>query len=178
MILGHDEMLNLWMLHRYGEPLATEGALTRQWGLDVEALAAGEMRAWYDRLLTTAPVGMLETDDIARRLEPVLTADGAARLTLPDDVVRLLSIRLDGWERPAVPVAGFDSPEARRQCNCLTRGGRHCPVAVAEGSTVMLYTPVDRCVRVAEALAITRPPEGTYRLRHGALTTIAAYEYK
>lgn len=175
MVLTHTEMLGRWMLHCGYEPLRADATVVRADGIDLERLMAQRMRRWYLDLLDTAPVELLETDDIAAQLQAARGADGCARLTLPDECRRLISIRMSGWARNATVVAA-DSPVARRQCNPMTRGGAAAPVAVVEGREVWLYSPAGSNLNIESAVVVMRPPADTYRLDERALSLIPEVE--
>lgn len=171
MTLTHSEMLSRWMLHCGFEPLRADAAVVRTDGIDLERLMAQQMRQWYLDLLDTAPVEMLETDDIAAQLDVTTDGDGVGRVALPADCRRLISIRVKGWSRDAT-IVDAGSALARRQCNRLTRGGSACPVAVVEGRRVALYSLAGDTAVVESAMAVMRPADDVYRLDERALSLI------
>ena len=59
MKLTHEQMLELWMMRRYGETPRCDAAVTRTDGIDLATLAAAEMRAWYLALLDEGPRELL-----------------------------------------------------------------------------------------------------------------------
>jgi len=168
-------MLGRWMLHCGFEPLRADAAVVRADGIDLEKLMAQRMRQWYLDLLDTAPVELLETDDIAGNLTVTVLADGSGLIMLPEECRRLLSIRLEGWTRNAAIVSA-GSAAARRQCNLMTRAGASCPVAVADGREIRLFSPVAGRATVASAIAVMRPEPDIYRLDERALALIPTVE--
>ena len=120
--LSADEMLQLCRKLLHLDPLpSADVTITPTFSLDVDDLLAQRLRAWYLSLLTTLPLEQLPLVDIAQRLTLAIPQSplSPATVTIPPDVLRIHSIRLASWQRPAavVPdthpvVATLDSPYA------------------------------------------------------------------
>lgn len=69
--------------------------------------------------------------------------DGTGRLLLPDDYVRLRSLKLTGWRRVCTQASTTDSPLYLAQQNENTRAGKDKPVCIeqmdANGNRVLEY---------------------------------------
>jgi len=179
MTYTEDELLRLWMLRRGLEPLRADAAVTRTDGIDLERLERVAMKTWYLDMLDTAPLEMLETDDITASVVVKPLTDGSVVMTLPDNCVRVVEVKLAGWERPATLISDTGHPLALRQHNPMTRAGICHPVAVAEGrGCLRLYSLRNGIVPQAErVLAVTEPPQGYYRLNPRAVGMIPAADY-
>lgn len=55
--------------------------------------------------------------------------DGSGLVRLPDDFLRLVSFKMDGWRRPVRAMADLSSDLAARQGNRVLRGNPERPVA-------------------------------------------------
>ncbi len=56
--------------------------------------------------------------------------DGSVTVSLPEDFINLIELRLDGWKRPCTKLEPATSPVALAQSNIYTRGGSCKPVCV------------------------------------------------
>lgn len=162
--LTRRQMLDRWMLMKGFLPARTDASVTRADGIDLEALMESEMRAWYLRMLDTAPPHLTGITDIASRVTLTLDTQGpAARVELPADCRRVVRFRLDGWHNDAI-LAAPDSPEAQREDNRLTRGGMWHPVAVMwPGGILTTRALPPGPKRIAVLTAITDPGPDLYR---------------
>lgn len=174
LCLTSDEMLQQWRLRRALLPLRNDCEVQRTDGIDIDTYLRAEMRAWYLGLLDTALTRYLSLDDIAADVP--LTVDSARCVTvkLPDACRRVISVRLQGWERPATIVTDPLSDLARMQHNPFSRGGTASPVAVLDGSTLQLYSAPASAEppRLRQLLCVITPDEGLYTLDESALSLI------
>lgn len=137
--LTEAEMLEQWKLLRHLLPLRADApGVTRSYGIDIDAICRTEMRRWYLRQLDTAPAHLVPVADVASRVTLTADGDNAARLTLPDDIRRVLAVRCDSWHADAV-LAAPGSDDERRQRSPYTRSGAYSPVAVTVGRLMTLY---------------------------------------
>ena len=60
----------------------------------------------------------------------VHTDDTTGSLTLPDDFLRLVSLRMSDWQQPVTELAIAGDEVAKRQANKFLRGGKAKPVGV------------------------------------------------
>ena len=131
MILTETEMTRLWLLRKGYEPLRSDCRIERSDGADLLALARGECRLWYERLLLTAPAGMLVLHDISKSndLRISMTITGSVMVQLPEECVRPITVKLSSWLSPA-EIVPAGHPRALRQYTRYAAGGIVCPVAV------------------------------------------------
>ncbi len=154
-----DEMLAIWMRQHFLEPLRADCVMSRIDGVDLEAIAVDEMRRWYVRMLGEAPAGMLAPSDIALTVSMRRAPQGTGIIVLPDNVVRVLAVKLSTWEREATIVAG-GSALGRRQGNRYSRGGVADPVAVlSPGGRLELFSlGSEVSVPMVETLLVVEDP--------------------
>lgn len=142
-------------------------------GASLRRLLIDEMHAWYLRMLDSAPVHLLPVLDYSGQCVAARSPQGAVRLTLPATVRRVVSLRIDGWERDAQLITDPSSPLALRQANPYACGSTAHPVAVAQedGRTWMLYpSPAGSApVEVSRLMAVPEPEPDLYRLDRALL---------
>lgn len=169
-----SKLISEWKMRRGLCPLRVDATVTRHDAFEIDEYAARVIGEWYEELLDTADVSLLDVDDITGRVDIEEYRDGVAVMRLPDDCRRLVEVTMEQWRSPATIVSGHDSELALRQRSVFGRGGRCRPVAVAEGAgRVRLYSfsgdAVPRAVRV---LGVVKPPEGVIRCAPRALATL------
>ena len=94
--------------------------------------------------------------------------DGTGEITLPEDFVKLIALRMEGWQRPCFQMYPSESAVAAAQHNHYTRAGCCRPVCVesynAAGRVVLSYysLPQESRPQVKELLYESRynPDEG------------------
>ncbi len=101
--LTKSEMLALWRRATGIDPAIADCDITRVDGFDLDATLTVFMRSWYLHLLDTAPLSQLAPTDIASLFPAGEVCAGWLRLQPPEQMRRLVSMRLSGWERPALP---------------------------------------------------------------------------
>lgn len=172
MKFSAEEMLYQWRLRRALLPMREDCTVTRYDGIDLDSLLRLQMRDWYLNLLDTAPLEMLTLTDISADIAVVRRDDGLDTVTLPGNCRRLVEFRLEEWERPAEIVADPHSPVAVMQTNPFSRGGACRPVAVCHNNTLYLYSVTSAVPKIAKALAVMLPEDGTFEMNERALSLI------
>lgn len=172
--LTDSEMLTLWKLRSLLEPLGTGAETVCADGIDIDTLLRRRIDDWYYTCLATAPVDSLPLTELSATLTARRTTDGAGAVSLPEGLLRVASVELEGWERPATVTDDPQSALALAQSNPYSRGRCSVPVAVAftRSSTLLLYTPPEGEIRIRSLKAVMRPPEGTYTLTDRMLATM------
>ena len=99
-----------------------------------------EMRQWYLDLLATAPAEMLAVTDLTLSATVKRAPEGRLFIDLPAPAVRVVRVRVAGWQRDAEITIDPHSPLARRQANRYSRGGVENPVAVLSGRRLELFS--------------------------------------
>ncbi len=178
--LSKKEMLEKWLLLTRMEPLRADCRVTRSYGIDLEALAAIEMRMWYVNLMCHGPLEWLPVTDIAASAKLSAGDDDTLTVTLPGECMRPVSVRLYGWERPA-PVSPPDSRHALMQTNPFARGGVCRPVAVLgrDGRTLRLHSSPGRPAgaRLQSLMCVADPGDDTYIFHEDALSSIKPLQF-
>ncbi len=177
LILTTEEFLAAWLLRRGLEPLRTDCRIMREDGIDLPRLERTAMEAWFSRQLREAPAWMLALVDVSAQARLSLLPDGIGRVTLPPGTVRVLSVEMSGWSRPALVVADTGHPRYAAQHNPFSRGGTNNPVAVQTAEdTLLLYTPAkDGAITRLEAICETT--DGIYTFDSSLLDTIPKPEF-
>lgn len=171
--LTKNEMLALWKRRHFLEPLRTDCIVERSDGVDLDEIAAEEMRLWYLGCLAEAPPSLLAPEDIALTAKARRSQQGTVLITLPETVVRVVAVKLGGWEREA-RIIGSGTPEERRCGNPFARGGVASPLAVVRpGNILELYSPdSSQALPVVDILTvITDPGPETYVMDERLIST-------
>ncbi len=158
------DMLALWKRRHLLVSPRTDGAVSRHDNVEVDAMCIEAMRLRYVELLATAPARLLVPQNVAINAKLTRTYQGTGYLTVPDNVVRVLSVKLSGWER-AAPVTDADAAQRRLEGNRYACGGVAAPVAVARSKGVIeLYAlPHSRSLPLVESVtAIVDPGPELY----------------
>lgn len=173
MNLSTEEMLGVWKLKRYFEPLRSDCEITRTDGVDLERLQMMEMREWYLNLLDNGNLSLVEVSDIARDVALKHQDDGSATIMLPAECRKVVEVKLEGWNRAAI-IVNPASPIAALQLSPYSRGRAEEPVAVAHQGYLHIYTPASTASRIASLKCVLEPAGGFYRLDERALAYIPA----
>ena len=169
-----NQLVGEWKMRKGLEPLRIDATLRRQDAFEIEEYAAREINIRYAELLATAPIELLDAEDITDNVIIENYNRGVALLKLPDDCIRPVEWLMEQWERPAVIAEDPESPLALKQSSTFTRGRSCHPVAVADRSgRYRLYsfkgpTPP----RAERILGIIQPPKGIIRCHPRALELI------
>lgn len=179
LTLTRAQLLEQWRLRAFPEPLNADGAVTAIDGIDMDAWFEAAAMDWYGNLLATAPVELLNPRDYAAEIVPYRSG-GNLCMRLPESTLRVVSLRLSGWNADAIVCTDPTAPAALRQLSPLTRTGPDAPVAVwAPGSqTVMLYpdSAGNEMPVFEKAMLIVDAPD-VFRLDSAAFGTIKNYKY-
>ena len=164
-------MLRLWRIAAGLEPLRADCTVEIIEGIDTDAMIRHHMRAWYLKLLDTAPVQLLPVADIAPDLHLAHAPGGAATATLPSRARRLIDIRLSSWMQPAIPHAD-PAATLRLAVNPYCAPGPHSPACTATGRHLLLTPARADTDTVVRAMAVTDPGPDAYILDETLLHTI------
>lgn len=175
LILTKAQLLKEWRLRSFPEPDGCGCTVEQTGGAGLTEYIEARMDDWYRRLLARAPVEMLAPVDVARQASVTLSADGAvARIRLPDEAVRVVSLAVEGCGRVALihDPAGA-SAISRGRGLIYSRGAGRGAVAVVGDGYVDLYPPepFSSVPRIASLRAVV-DVAGEYRLDSMALGLI------
>ncbi len=171
--LTEAQLLHEWQLRYFPGQVNSGCIVTTHSGYDFEAIIRARMLDWYGRLLAEGPEEFLAPVDIGGRLNVTLDTEGVGHVILPETVVRLTGVEMEGWSRPAIIVTDLESPEAHRQCSPYSRGGTVRPVAVVDGRSLTLYTPAAAGCRLSVTAVID--DADTFHLDSAALSAIQPF---
>ncbi len=158
--LTQAEMLAQWKMRRYLEPLRADCQMSRSDGIDLDAYCVMEMRKWYLELLSTASVDYLVPTDMTLTATLRRGEGNRGLITLPQGTLRIIRVKLSGWQRDAMVVTDPASALARRQYNRFSCGGVERPVALwgGDGLLELFSLPSLNGVPVVEALTVIVDP--------------------
>ncbi|MCM1021340.1 MAG: hypothetical protein NC343_03515 [Muribaculum sp.] len=172
LTLTRAQLLKQWRLRAFPEPANSGQSVTAISGIDLDAFLEAAMLDWYHNLLLTAPPELLNPVDLAESISVYTTAWGAVAMPLPENTVRLLEIKLEGWSKAATIVTDPLSPLALRQLSCFTRSSADEPVAIlAPGASTALLYPAVPTPQLAAASVVVDTLE-TFNLDSAAFNTI------
>lgn len=127
----------------------------------IDSLLNGAART----LLLTAPVALLPVTTTATSTA-TLGTDGEALMPKPSGYLRLLGIRLPGWQRRVVEAQTPPSNTAQRQSNLFVRAGNAKPVVVDLGAQLQLWPATDSPTSgILDYVAETLPENLSERLQ-------------
>lgn len=178
--LTQSEMLKQWRLLTLLEPLAPidGGAVSmeREDAVDADALCIAKMRAWYLRQLDTAPVNMLEVTDIGSSLNlHCMAEEDACIIRLPQEVRRVVGVRLTGWREPVAPMTDEESRQtASRSSNPYLRGGDCRPIVTLRDHTLHILSPILPEAGIQEVWVVKEPDDGMYVMDEVLLGSITS----
>lgn len=142
--------------------------VTQTGGSDIEQYIRAKWPEALTHLLAVAPEHLCigNSVDITSQLSPEMRQDGSGRVVLPDDMLRMLRFKMNGWRRPVTRFVDRFHPTAEKQYNPYARGGAEKPVAVIssdeQGRLVLDYfslPPYMRRHEVKSAIYIPLPQE-------------------
>jgi hypothetical protein len=175
LTLTRSQMLEMWRRIRAVEPLRLDCTVERTDGVDLDAMLADEMRAWYLHLLHTAPTSMLCPMDMTAQARVVAAGDGvaAASVSLPADggVVRVLAVRFAGWKAAVAPCSTVERVmrlAANPYCTGLSEAA-----LTPDGAVVA--SGVQGAAALTELLCVVDHGEEVYQFDDSALTEICDY---
>ena len=157
--LTKNEMLALWKRRHFLEPLRADCRIERSDGVDLDAIATEEMRLWYLKQLAEAPPDMLAPSDLAMTAKVRRSPQGTGLITLPGNVVRVIAVRLGGWECQA-RILPAGSRDEQRAGNRFARGGVADPSAVLRPGNILELFSLDspHTIPVVDILTVIEDP--------------------
>ena len=182
LTLTQAQMNERWLTLRRLNTVPLAAVVSRNDGVDMDMIVTEEVKKWYFNLLLTAPEHMLAPRDIEDGLEVRPDGRGGAQVVVPPEVVRILSIRMRGWNAPARLLHDNAFPEGtirrvrRRQSSPLTMSGPDDPTALMHSNVISLYPYIaDDELLTFRAVVMT---DGIYEFDSSALSTIIEDEPK
>lgn len=167
--LTEAQLLHEWQLRAFPEPVNSGCDITRDDGVDLEALLRARMLDWYRGLIHDAPFDMLAP--VAIELPVEVDGDGVGHVALPDNLVRVAAVSAGGC--CAELVTDCHSRKALLQRSPYTRAAASKPVAVLKGRCIDIFVVRPDCRRVLLQAVVD---DGvTFSLDAAALSTIPGF---
>lgn len=173
--LTKTEMLALWKRRHFLESLRADCRVIRSDSVDIDTRCVEDMRAWYLNLLRTAPREYLSAENITRDCIGVPSPQGYLEIVLPQNVIRVLTVRMPGWEQEAEITTDLSSTAARLQANRYSQGGVAQPVALHLPAMEVLrvYSPLLQSGTQLDFVeAVTDPGPESYVFDESAIALI------
>lgn len=147
--------------------------LSQSDGVDVDALIAASIRQWYLELLRRGPRELLEGAKVKITASTPLGGAGGARLEVPRECLRVLSVRLSGWHHAVEPLASSQLEQTMaRQLNPYAAATVRAPVAVLSADGSILAWPEGAELGTAEVIGAVDTGAGSYTFAEGALQSL------
>ncbi len=181
LLLTKAQLLEEWQLRSFPEPVNSGCSVVQTGGVDIDNYMSARMDDWYSNLLASASLDLLAPVEMCDGISATLYPDGTARFQLPEEVVRVVSMSLDGLGPiPVVTdlrgVAAFSSGSVHRY-----RSSGQRAVALIDGDEVCIRPRIPFTVAPAiVSLKAIVDVEGEYRLDSKALALItpeSMYKY-
>jgi len=168
------EMLAIWRRRLHLGSSRADASVAEFEGIDTDALLLDRIRSWYLQLLDTAPPALLRVSETGRQCTLTMVGTTHALILPPSECRRVLSLKLQGWQRHVQPVTS-DSAEGEKMLSRLaspySRPGNGNPTAVLMTDGSITAAPVD--IPIVESLrAVTDPGPDKYILCPALLQTI------
>lgn len=161
------------MLLGFAHSRADCGA-TQTDGVDVDAIILETLRNWYLNLLRFGTPSMLAPQEIQALTSLPSGTAGGSMITLPQECVRVLSVRLPGWHHSVEAESSERMNDVvSLQLNPYTQSTADTPVAVIDASRKIIYAwPQAAEYGNLSILAAVDNGEDSYTFDDSALTTL------
>ena len=123
---------------KHAEIIAKVRSILNEHGSD-DVLSIADDRVLLDDYINEAipdAVVMLATKGYRVNVKVFTTIDSDGAITLPDDFVSLVSLKLSTWNRAVKSVGEMDSPEYIMAMNEYTQPGPNTPYCYRDGSAL------------------------------------------
>ena len=107
-----------------------DGVFEQTEGVCIDRYIDAKIEEILRALYLSVSVRLLPVQEALPPPEPVKRQDGSGRIILPDEVIRPVSLYMEGWKRPVVRFIDETHPLYELQFNRYTRGGVAKPVAI------------------------------------------------
>lgn len=172
-----SDMLALWKLSRYYEPMRCDCEVARLDGIDLDALLSLEMRSWYASMLTELSDAELPLTDITALLT-VTPAEGGLAAAIPETVMRIVTVEAEGWTSPARIVTDLTLPVNVALTNPFSCPQGAAPAVEIHPGVMTLRSPGGKPLKLRRVLAAVMPDaEGPYPLSPAMLAELTDKSY-
>lgn len=130
------EMLALWRRRCF---LTNPGIVSADNDAAIEAQLLDAIRRWYARLLLSERASLLPRENLVKEAKVEYLSTNCALVTPPERGVRLLSLRMSGWNAPALSYWLPGSTMHRLQSCFATQATTDAPVVVHTDSGYLVF---------------------------------------
>lgn len=130
------EMLALWRRRCF---LTNPGIVSADNDAAIEAQLLDAIRQWYARLLLSERASLLPRENLVKEAKVEYLSANCALVTPPKRGVRLLSLRMSGWNAPALSYWLPGSAMHRLQSCFATQATTDAPVVVHTDSGYLVF---------------------------------------
>lgn len=171
------DMLALWKLSRYYEPMRCDCEVTRTDAINLDSLLSLEMRSWYASMLTRLEGADLPLTDVTDLLS-VTPVEGGLAAAIPEKVMRVVTVEVEGWTSPARIVTDLTQPLNVALTNPFSCPQGASPAAEIHPGVLTLRSPQGRSLKLRRVLAAVMPgPDGPYPLSPAMLAELTEKTY-
>lgn len=110
-----------------------------------------------NRLLITAPLRLFKNPTDFKTNVITVNADGSGSVILPNNFIRIISFKMNEWQRAITSVSDCHSAEYQKQFNKITRGGISKPKAFIKGDKLEYFSlPSNATHNIIEAKCLCK----------------------
>lgn len=159
-------MLREWKRRKGMLPVSTSTmTMSRSDSSNVDEMLYAEIDDRYSRYLATASDDKVPQRNLAHTVSMVENDDASVDIELPDECVRIISVKLSGWKRPA-RIIGSDTPLARIQTSRYVCAKSCDPIALQRGRRLTLYSRPSSGSILTHLICVAAPSDGSYEFDH------------
>lgn len=157
-----NAMLAVWRTGLGYTPFKVSGSCERFDGVDLDTYLEGRMYHWYVDLLYNMPLAYMPMTDITDRLKIEVEPDGEAYASLPDGVIAIGTVVMEGWERQARITSDPAHPAIEACRNPFARPAGSWPLVLHhDGRLIFPGRDVSTGSKFTRVTALLLPPEDT-----------------
>lgn len=165
MNITRDEIISRTQCCMEELPPVWEGSLTQNEGVTINRYIDAKIGETLRIIALTAPPHLLWTEAYPNLPKPEKHQDGSGRITLDTEILRPVSLLMEGWQRPVTEFITINDPRYELQFNPFTRGGSAKPMAIwgtdSTGKQVIDYYSLPASYKRHHILELTciAPPD-------------------
>ncbi len=166
MNITRDEIISRTKCCMEELPPVWDGTLSQNEGVTIDRYIDAKISETLRAIALIAPPHLLWVEAYPNPPEPQKRQDGSGRITLDTEMLRPVSLLMEGWQRPVTQFITINDPRYELQFNLFTRGGTAKPVAVwgtdSNGKQIIDYyslPPSCKQHRIIELTCIAPPDD-------------------
>ena len=130
MNITRDEIISRTQCCMEELPPVWEGTLSQNEGVTIDRYIDAKIGETLRAIALVAPPHLLWVEKYPDLPTPEKHQDGSGSITLDTEILRPVSLLMEGWQRPVTQFITTADPRYELQFNLFTRGGTAKPVAV------------------------------------------------